>query len=98
MIIEMTFCARQDYAMLIRETLTTMTSAESSCSVCGQVIADHMLAICGECGLPYHLNQRNDLPGADCGQVWINDEFMTLEFACDTCLMPPAEAANLDDI
>lgn len=75
-----------------------MTSAESSCSVCGLVIEVHMHAICGECGLPYHLNQRNDIPGDDCGQVWINDEFLALEFACNTCLTPPAEAGALDDI
>lgn len=84
--------------MLAARKQATMTSAESSCSVCGLVIAPHMEALCNSCGLPYHLNQRNDLPGEDCGQVWINDEFLSLEFACNTCLAPPIEAGSLDDI
>jgi hypothetical protein len=84
--------------MLRTGTLATMTSSESSCSVCGLVIAVHMHAICNDCGLPYHLNSRSDLPGDDCGQVWINDEFLSLEFGCNTCLTPPAEAGNLDDV
>ena len=75
-----------------------MTSTENSCSVCGQVIAAHMLAICNSCAQPYHLNQRNDLPGDDCGQVWINEEFLSLEFACNICLAPPEETASLDDV
>ena len=77
---------------------TTMTSAKTSCSVCGEFIAVHMHALCNACGLPYHLNQRNDIPGDDCGQVWINEEFLSLEFACNTCLAPPEEIGNLDDI
>lgn len=76
----------------------TMTSAKNSCSVCGEVIEAHMEAFCNACGQPYHLNQRTDLPGNDCGQVWINDEYLALEFACNTCLNPEPAAANLDEI
>lgn len=50
-----------------------------------------------ECGRIYHLNQRTDLPGKDCGQVWINEDHLALEYACDTCLNPPA-VHSLDDI
>lgn len=50
-----------------------------------------MEAYCNACGQAYHLNQRSDLPGADCGEVWINEEHLALEFACNTCLHPPAE-------
>jgi hypothetical protein len=59
-----------------------------------------MEAYCGVCGNLYHLNSRADLPGEDCGQVWINEEHLGLEFACNTCLNPPAEppAAALDDV
>jgi len=59
----------------------------------------HTEAFCNACGLAYHLNQRLDLPGKDCGQVWISEEHLALEFACNTCLAggPPAEA-NLDDV
>ena len=76
----------------------TMTSAESLCSVCGEAMATHNEATCDSCGRPYHLNQRTDLPGKDCGQVWINEDHLALEFACDTCLNPVAAPANLDDV
>jgi hypothetical protein len=55
-------------------------------------------AICLQCGQPYHLNQRQDLDGRDCGQVWINEEHLALEFACNTCLNPPAPAGALDEV
>lgn len=61
-------------------------------------IASHMVAVCDSCGRHYHLNQRSDLPGEDCGQVWINEDHLGLEFACNACLNPPEESANLDDI
>ena len=78
----------------------TMTSARNSCSVCGEELEAYLEAWCNACGLPYHLNQRSDLPGKDCGQVWINEEFLALEFACDTCLNPPRPAIEgaLDDV
>ncbi len=61
-----------------------------------------MEAHCGICGKLYHLNSRADLPGDDCGQVWINEEHLGLEFACNSCLNPtperPAVAGALDDI
>ncbi|MCZ2109263.1 MAG: hypothetical protein LC118_06825 [Dehalococcoidia bacterium] len=77
-----------------------MTSAKTSCSVCGEELEAHLEAWCNACGLPYHLNQRTDLPGKDCGQVWINEEFLALEFACNTCLNPPKPELDgaLDDV
>ncbi|MEO9256626.1 MAG: hypothetical protein ABI305_13885 [Tepidiformaceae bacterium] len=50
--------------------------------------------------MPYHLNQRADIEGKDCGQVWISEEHLGLEFACDTCLNAPDETtqAGLDDV
>lgn len=59
-----------------------------------------MVAHCGACGRLYHLNSRADLPGDDCGQVWINEEHLGLEFACNTCLNPPEdpEPDALDDV
>ena len=75
-----------------------MTSAENSCNVCGEALEPHTQASCDNCGRPYHLNQRTDLPGKDCGQVWINEDHLALEFACDTCLAPPAAEGSLDDV
>ena len=40
---------------------------------------------------------RTDIPGKDCGQVWINEDHLALEFACDLCLHPP-QASGLDEI
>ena len=61
-------------------------------------MAPHMVATCDSCGQDYHLNQRADLPGDDCGQVWINEEHLGLEFACNNCLNPVEPAGNLDDV
>ncbi len=71
-------------------------TASEACSVCGLEVAIHMEAWCNTCGLLYHLNQRADLAGDDCGQVWINEEHLALEFACNTCLNPVP--AGLDDV
>jgi len=78
-------------------------SSETSavvCVVCLHAVEPYMEAYCGVCGSLYHLNSRADLPGEDCGQVWINEEHLGLEFACNTCLNPPAaaQAGSLDDI
>jgi hypothetical protein len=71
----------------------TSTDARPACSVCSLVVEAHMEAFCNTCGELYHLNSRADLPGDDCGQVWINEEHLSLQFACNTCLNP---AANMD--
>ena len=72
------------------------TAETKACNVCGLTVAVHMEAWCNACGLIYHLNQRADLPGDDCGQVWINEEHLGLEFACNTCLNPVP--VGLDDV
>ncbi len=43
-------------------------------------------AECNWCDGRYHLNQRNDVEAKDCGQVWIDEQFLALQFACDNCL------------
>lgn len=68
-----------------------MTSAKTSCSVCLEPFQPHTEATCDFCAQPYHLTQRQDIAGKDCGQVWINEEHLALEFACDTCLNPPVQ-------
>jgi hypothetical protein len=42
-------------------------------------------AECNWCDQRYHLNQRNDVEAPDCGQVWIDEQFLALQFACSNC-------------
>jgi hypothetical protein len=73
-----------------------MAAPATTCIVCNETVTPEFEAWCNECGGLYHLQQRNDVPGKDCGQVWVDEEFLALQFACDTCLNPEQEA-NLDD-
>jgi hypothetical protein len=74
----------------------TLMSEALTCSVCHEPLTPTTEAWCGECGESYHLNQRTDLPGKDCGSVWINEEHLALEFACNNCLHPVP--AGLEDV
>jgi ribosomal protein L37E len=56
------------------------------CRVCGELTDTYSNATCMQCGFPFHLALRRDVPAKDCGQVWIDDETQTLDFACDVCL------------
>jgi len=56
------------------------------CAVCGEPVDERTSSVCNVCGQRFHLNQRNDAPGKDCGAVWINDQYLALEFACQRCL------------
>lgn len=56
------------------------------CCVCGEVVDEANSAICNGCGKRFHLNPQRDREGKDCGQVWLNEEFLALEFACFVCL------------
>lgn len=68
--------------------------ATITCSVCGEPAPIAMTAACNWCDQRYHLNQRNDIEGKDCGAVWIDEQYMALQFACNTCLSDPARAAG----
>jgi hypothetical protein len=56
------------------------------CAVCGEPTSEFCHAACGRCLQEFHLALRQDIPAKDCGQVWIDEESMALEFACNTCL------------
>jgi hypothetical protein len=56
------------------------------CRVCGELTSVTSNATCLQCGSAFHLALRQDVPDKDCGQVWINEETQTLEFACYICL------------
>jgi hypothetical protein len=76
----------------------TSPSQAEICHVCTRVLEAHMRGVCDNCGKLYHLNSRADLPGIDCGQVWINEEHLGLEFVCNVCLNPAPPPGELDDI
>jgi hypothetical protein len=63
------------------------------CRVCGEMTDTFSNAECMQCGAAFHLALRQDIPAKDCGQVWINDDAQSLEFACDLCLGRVAEPA-----
>ena len=58
----------------------------TTCHVCNEAIDDSNSATCNTCDNPFHLCLRNDAEGKDCGEVWINEQYLALEFACFTCL------------
>ena len=58
----------------------------STCVVCGEPVDESNSSVCNGCGDRFHLNQRNDRPGKDCGAVWVDEQYLALEFACQRCL------------
>ncbi len=70
------------------EGMSGATTPPSVCSVCRDPVDDTNSAVCNTCGNPFHLRLRQDAEGPDCGDVWINEQFLALEFACFTCLRP----------
>ena len=70
----------------------------SPCFVCSDALTPTSFATCDQCTNDYHLNQRSDMEGKDCGQVWINETHLGLEFACNRCLEPAEAPLSLDDI
>jgi hypothetical protein len=65
---------------------TDQTEASEVCVVCGESTEPALSAECNWCDGRYHLNQRNDVEAKDCGQVWIDEQFLALQFACNNCL------------
>ncbi len=57
-----------------------------SCAVCGEAVDESTSSVCNACGERFHLNQRSDKPGRDCGAVWVDEQYLALEFACRRCL------------
>lgn len=63
-------------------------AAEATCAVCGEATLESNSALCGACDQRFHLNPRGDVEGKDCGDVWIDEQFLSLRFACFNCLRP----------
>lgn len=86
--------------------MTAETGSNSyACVVCGEAATAAMSAECNWCDGRYHLNQRNDVEAKDCGAVWIDEQYLALQFACQNCLdgqeggereRPPARRINVE--
>ncbi len=64
-----------------------MTASQTeACTVCGEPLNEDDSALCNGCDQRFHLNQRNDAEGKDCGDVWIDEQYLSLRFACFNCL------------
>lgn len=59
---------------------------QDTCVVCGERLDAVNAAVCGDCGGRYHLIMKTDQPGRDCGDVWLNEVYLALQFACFNCL------------
>lgn len=69
--------------------MTTEAAIESEavlCVVCGAPAAPEARSDCYRCGEYFHLRLTTTATGPDCGDVWIDDEVMALQFACHNCL------------
>ena len=65
-----------------------------TCVVCGEQAALLMTAECNWCDQRFHLNQRNDTEAKDCGEVWIDEQYLALQFACSCCLAGDAAGSR----
>ena len=66
-----------------------MTAANTdTCEICEVTVSNPgLLSDCSNCGVLFHLNPRNDIPGVDCGDVWVGDcDEPVLQFFCNRCL------------
>jgi hypothetical protein len=56
------------------------------CIVCAvSETQEDLLATCDGCGNLYHYNPRMT-PGKDCGDAWIEDEEIGIQFYCNNCM------------
>ncbi len=64
------------------------------CRVCGEAADESNSAVCNGCGERFHLNLRNDREGRDCGDVWVDEQYLALEFGCFVCLRGEAPSGG----
>ncbi len=72
----------------------TELPATDPCSICSEAVEPHTESYCNGCGRLFHLNQREDLPGRDCGTVSLSETHLALVFMCSACLEETAEEAS----
>lgn len=64
-----------------------------ACHLCDQPMGEHETADCYLCGKLFHLQMIETADGPDCGDVWIDDEVLALQFACQNCIEAHAGGA-----
>src|SRR3990172_7721744 len=69
-----------------RAPLKPRSKALETCVVCGEPVDETDSAVCRGCGRRYHLVLRQGGQGKDCGAVWVDGEYLSLQFACFNCL------------
>lgn len=74
-------------------------AGEGVCTICADPVVEGASALCHQCGQRYHLVLTNKGDGKDCGEVWLNEDFLALEFGCARCVaehrgLPPPPAAG----
>jgi hypothetical protein len=63
-----------------------MTAETFTCTVCGESEAlESFFEYCNGCGELFHFNRTNG-PGKDCGDAWIEEEEVGLQFFCNNCM------------
>jgi RecJ-like exonuclease len=67
------------------------------CDVCGEAVDEAHSAVCNSCEKRFHLRMRNDIDAKDCGEVWINEQYLSLEFACFKCIPGDGQAGARDE-
>ena len=56
------------------------------CHICNDPLTEEASTLCNQCHHPFHLRLRQDTDHKDCGDVWIDENYLSLEFACNACL------------
>ena len=72
----------------------TEISSMDPCSICAEPVEPHTESYCNRCGRLFHLNQREDLPGRDCGTVSLSEAHLALVFMCGECLEEPVASTT----
>ena len=71
---------------MTRPTSNLLPPTSARCHICHDPLSEDASTLCNQCHRPFHLRLRNDTDHKDCGDVWINEDYLSLEFACFECL------------
>ena len=77
--------------------MTQLAGDAAACAVCDEPLRPDAQADCYSCGRFFHLGLTADSDVADCGQVWIDDEVLALQFACNRCIDAQTGASAQDE-